>query len=112
MSHEREWSFRIEHIVDAIEKIQRYTADMTFEQFAADERTVDAVIRNFLVIGEATGHVPDHVRASTSAIPWRLMEGMRHVLVHDYDTVKLETVWQTVNEDLPPLIAPLRGLIT
>ncbi len=51
MSLEREWTFRIEHIVDAIEKIQRYTADMTFDQFAVDDRTVDAVIRNFLVIG-------------------------------------------------------------
>ncbi|MEA2165015.1 MAG: hypothetical protein QOK37_3142 [Thermoanaerobaculia bacterium] len=65
---------------------------MTFEQFAEDERTIDAVIRNFLVIGEATWHVPDDVRASTPDIPWRLMEGMRHVLVYDYDTVKLDTV--------------------
>ena len=57
MSPEREWTFRIHHIVDAMDKIMRYTAGMTFEQFAADERTVDAVIRNFLVIGEATRHV-------------------------------------------------------
>ena len=112
MSLEREWNFRIEHIVEAIAKIHRYTADMTFEQFAADERTVDAVIRNFLVIGEATRHVPDDVRASTPTIPWKLMEGMRHVLVHDYDTVRLDMVWQTVSEDLPPLVAPLRRLIT
>lgn len=83
---------------------------MTYEQFATDERTVDAVIRNFLVIGEATRHVPDHVHASAAEIPWKLMEGMRHVLVHDYDAVRLDTVWQTVREDLPPLVAPLRQL--
>ena len=47
MSPEREWNFRIQHIADAIDKIMRYTAGTTFEQFAADERTVDAVIRNF-----------------------------------------------------------------
>ncbi|HUP58793.1 MAG TPA: DUF86 domain-containing protein [Thermoanaerobaculia bacterium] len=111
MSPEREWRFRIEHIVEAIEKIMRYTEAMTYEQFAADERTVDAVIRNFLVIGEATRNVPDHVRASAAGIPWKLMEGMRHVLVHDYDAVRLDTVWQTVREDLPPLIAPLRRLV-
>jgi len=48
---------------------------------------------------------------SNPAIPWKLMEGMRHVLVHDYDTVKLDTVWQTVSEDLPPLVPPLRRLL-
>ena len=112
MSPEREWNFRIHHILAAIEKINRYTANMTFEQFAADERTIDAVIRNFLVIGEATRHVPDDVRDSTPDIPWRLMEGMRHVLVHDYDAVKLDTIWKTVTEDLPPLVEPLRRTAT
>ena len=81
---------------------------MDYEQFAADERTVDAVIRNFLVIGEATRHVPSSVRQATAEVPWKLMEGMRHVLVHDYDTVKLDTIWKTIMEDLPPLIEPLR----
>jgi uncharacterized protein with HEPN domain len=64
VSPEREWRFRAKHIIDAIDKIKRYTAAMTYEEFAADERTVDAVIRNFLVIGEATRHVPDDVRAT------------------------------------------------
>lgn len=112
MSPEREWAFRIQHILAAIEKIDRYTADMTFEQFAADERTIDAVIRNFMVIGEATRHVPEDVRAASPDIPWRLMEGMRHVLVHDYDAVNLDTIWQTVTEDLPPLGEPLRRIAT
>jgi len=61
MSVERKWAFRIEHILAAIIKIQRYTDGMTEESFAADERTVDAVIRNFQVIGEATRHVPRDV---------------------------------------------------
>jgi uncharacterized protein with HEPN domain len=110
VSLEREWGFRINHILDAIEKIQRYTSEMDFEQFAGDDRTVDAVIRNFLVIGEATRHVPDEVRASCTEIPWKLMEGMRHVLVHDYETVRLDTLWRTIIDDLPPLVVPLRRL--
>lgn len=108
---EREWSFRIQHIVDAIQRITRYTAGMTFEEFAADDRTVDAVIRNFLVIGEATRHVPDHVRKSVPRVPWKLMEGIRHILVHDYDTVRLDVVWKTVVEDLPALIDPLQRML-
>ena len=111
MSREREWVFRINHILDAIEKIQRYTSGMNFEQFAGDDRTVDAVIRNFLVIGEATRRVPAEVRASCTEIPWKLMEGMRHVLVHEYETVRLDTLWRTIIDDLPPLVAPLRRLI-
>jgi hypothetical protein len=63
MSVERKWAFRIEHILEAIAKIQRYTQGMTEESFAADERTVDAVIRNFQVIGEAVRHVPRDVQA-------------------------------------------------
>ena len=110
MSPERQWKFRIAHILDAIEKIFRYTSGMTFEEFAADERTIDAVIRNFLVIGEAARHIPDHVRDATADVPWKLMEGMRHILVHDYETVRLETLWKTIADDLPPLIPNLRRI--
>jgi uncharacterized protein with HEPN domain len=52
----KKWRFRIEHILEAIGKIQQYTAGMTEEGFAASQMAVDAVIRNFLVIGEATRH--------------------------------------------------------
>ena len=110
MSLERQWIFRIFHTLDAIGKIQRYTAGMSFEHFCADDRTVDAVIRNFLVIGEATRHVPSNVRQESPDIPWHLMEGMRHVLVHDYETVRFDILWKTVVEDLPPLVEGLRRL--
>ncbi len=108
MSPERLWIFRVRHIVEAIEKILRYTSGMKFEEFKQDERTVDAVIRNFLVIGEAARHVPSAVRDISPAIPWRLMEGMRHVLVHDYETIRLDIVWRTIIDDLPPLLVQLR----
>lgn len=111
MSVRRKWGFRVEHILEAIGKIQQYTAGMTEERFAANQMAVDAVIRNFLVIGEATRHVPEHVQRSYSEIPWALMHGMRNVLVHDYDTIKLEIVWRTIQEKLPPLLEPLRRLL-
>jgi len=111
MSVERKWAFRIAHILEAIAKIQRYTQGMTEESFAADERTVDAVIRNFQVIGEAARHVPRDMQTRYQEIPWSLMQGMRHVLVHGYDMVKLEVVWRTMQEELPPLIEPLRNVL-
>jgi uncharacterized protein with HEPN domain len=110
VSISKKWRFRIEHILEAIGKIRQYTAGMTEEGFAANQMAVDAVIRNFLVIGEATRHIPDDIQRRYSEIPWALMHGMRNVLVHDYDTIKLEIVWRTIQDKLPPLLAPLRRL--
>ncbi len=72
---------------------------------------MDAVIRNFQVIGEAARKVPDDVQQAHYEIPWSLMQGMRHVLVHDYDAVKLDVVWRTIQESLPPLVEPLKKLL-
>ena len=55
----RDWNFRIQDILDAVAAVQTYTAGMTFETFTLDRRTVDAVVRNFIVIGEAAVHIPD-----------------------------------------------------
>jgi len=112
VSPEREWKFRVRHILDAAEKIVRYTRGMTFDQFRADDRTIDAVIRNFLISGEATRHVPNSVRMQSSDVPWKLMEGTRHVLVHDYETVRFDVLWKTITDDLPPLVEPLNRLLS
>ena len=63
MSAERNWTIRVRHILEAIGRIRHYAEGMTEETFRADQRTVDAVIRNFLVIGEAAGQVPPLVAA-------------------------------------------------
>jgi uncharacterized protein with HEPN domain len=111
MSVERAWAFRIDHILQAIDKIQRYTAGMTVQSFASDELIVDAVIRNFLVIGEAARKIPAEVQRAHPEIPWAQMQGMRNILAHDYDVVKLDIVWNTIQTNLPPLVAPLQRLL-
>ena len=73
----RSWSIRIDDMVAAIEAILEYTAGMDRAGFAADRRTVDAVVRNLIVIGEAAGHVPDDVVAANPQIPWARMRGLR-----------------------------------
>lgn len=108
----RNWTFRIRHILEAIARILEYTGGMNEETFRNDQRTVDAVIRNFLVVGEAAGQVPVEVRSKYPQVPWVLMQGMRHVLVHNYDMVRLDIVWRSVQEDLPPLIAPLAQILS
>jgi len=111
MSAKRAWTFRIDHSLHAIDKIQRYTAGMTLQSFAADELVVDAVIRNFLVIGEAARNIPAEVQRAHPELPWAQMQGMRNILVHDYDVVNLDIVWNTIQTNLPPLVAPLQKLL-
>ena len=97
----------VEDIIEAAEKIQRFTDKMTFETFERDEKTVDAVLRNIEVIGEAAKNVPDDVRSEHDAVPWAEMAGMRDKLIHGYATIELEIVWQTVENDIPTLIPKL-----
>lgn len=93
----------LEDILDAVEKIERYTAEMGYEEFVTDEKTVDAVLRNFEVIGEAAKNVPEDVRQEYPEVPWSEMAGMRDKLIHGYATVELQIVWMTVEEELPTL---------
>ena len=107
----RGWRLRIEDILEAIAKIRRYTTGKTFETFARDEKTIDAVVRNLVLIGEATQHVPQDVMSAGQEIPWSKMSAMRHILVHEYFGVSLPIVWETVCHDLPPLVEPLERLL-
>jgi uncharacterized protein with HEPN domain len=111
MSVDKRWQLRIEHIIEAIGKIQQYATGLSEDSFAGQSMAVDAVIRNFQVIGEAARHVPDEERARYPEIPWSLMQGMRHILVHDYYAVKLDILWRTIQESLPPLLEPLQKIL-
>ena len=106
----RDWSHRIDDILAAIEKIQRFTAGLDLRSFQADEKTRDAVIRNLTVIGEAALHLPETVKAGHPEIPWREMQGIRNIVVHEYFGVSDEILWETILTDLPTLLAPLRAL--
>jgi uncharacterized protein with HEPN domain len=106
----RDWRERLDDILEAIERIRCYTEGVSFEQFAADGKTVDAVIRNLTVIGEASRHIPDDVQASAPQVPWADMRGIRNVVIHEYFGVSLPILWATVQQDLPPLVEPLQRL--
>jgi uncharacterized protein with HEPN domain len=108
----RDWKQRVQDILDAIIAIQTYTEGLTFESFAADRRTIDAVMHNITVIGEAANHVPNDVVAACPAVPWDKMRAIRNVVVHMYFGVRKEILWQTVREDLPPLVPRLEGLLS
>lgn len=68
-----------------------------------DEKTVDAVIRNIEVIGEASSHLSAEVKKRYAAVPWSMVKGIRNILAHEYFGVDLEIIWKTIQEDLPTL---------
>lgn len=90
------------HILDAVRKIRRYTAQGR-KTFLADEMIQDAVVRNLEIIGEATKRIPAEVRLRYSEIPWKGMAGLRDVLIHHYEGVNLARVWAVVEHDLPTI---------
>ena len=90
---------RIQDILDAIAKIRRYTQGMTLEIFGNDEKTVDAVVRNFIIIGEAASQISQDLRDRYPNVPWSVMRDMRNVLTHVYFGVSLPIIWQTIEEN-------------
>ena len=83
MSH-RHWKFRIQDILDAVQKIKSYTEGLSFDDFANDSKTMDAVIRQLTIIGEAASRVPEEITSTASTIPWSEIREMRNVVVHEY----------------------------
>jgi uncharacterized protein with HEPN domain len=81
------------------------------DEFIRDRRTVDAVARNLIIIGEAAGHVPEEVCKRAPEVPWIDMRAMRNFIVHEYFGVSEQVIWDTVREDLPSIIDPLRRLL-
>lgn len=107
----RDWRVRMQDILDAARKVVGHTGEMDFNAFARDEWSIDAVLRNLTVIGEAAGHIPDDVCAQHPEVPWRDMRDMRNIVVHEYFGVDLTMVWSTVREDLPALIPQLEEIL-
>lgn len=89
----RSWELRIVDIVDAIEIVLDYTAGMTLERFVSDRKTIDAVVRNFIIIGESASHLPEDFIEMHPTLPWREMRDMRNIAVHEYFGVDNVVVW-------------------
>jgi uncharacterized protein with HEPN domain len=95
----------------AAQKIQRFVQEMDLAEFTADDMVQSAVIREFQVIGEAARMISDTTKDQHTSIDWPNIAGMRNRLVHEYFAIRLEVVWKTIREDVPPLITYLTPLI-
>ena len=107
----RDWRDRIRDILEAIAEIQKFTSGMEYESFREDNKSIRAVEMNFIIIGEAANQIPEELEEKHTTIPWNLMRAMRNRIVHVYFKVDEKLMWDTIQNDLPPLIPELEKLL-
>ncbi len=96
---------------EAAEKILKYTQGLSFEDFLADDKTIDAVVRNFEIIGEASLRIDEDFRYENPQIEWKKLRGFRNRIVHDYFGIDYEIVWSILTQDLEELVFQLDQLL-
>lgn len=76
---------------------------MEFEDFEKDDKTIDAVVRNLEVIGEASRNIPESIKVRYQGVYWKGVVGLRNRIIHEYFGVDLKIIWHIIKEELPPL---------
>lgn len=102
---------RLRHIIDAIDRIKRFTKGMSYQSFSEDEVTQFAIIKNFEIIGEASYHLTDELRNANPEVEWRKIMAFRHILVHDYYKINLEIVWKAKENKLDELSGQIKNIM-
>jgi uncharacterized protein with HEPN domain len=108
---ERDCQLYLADIQDSGQAILSYVDKLEFEAFCNDRMRYAAVIREFEVIGEAVGKLPDHLKAQYSEVSWREIKDFRNILIHEYFGVDFRIVWNTVHLDLPLLLKATNELL-
>lgn len=94
-------SVYLRHILEAINKIEEYTNETKYQIFIENSLIQDGVIRQIEIIGEAVKNISEKLKNNYPNIPWKDISGMRDKLIHDYLGVDVETIWDTVEKDIP-----------
>ena len=101
----------LEDIRGSCEKILRYSKGLAFKQFYSDEKTVDAVIRNIIIIGEAVKKLPDDLKFRHNTIEWRKIAGLRDIVVHAYFGIDEDILWDVVQNKIPALLNDIKMIL-
>ncbi|MFQ6035349.1 MAG: DUF86 domain-containing protein [Sedimentisphaerales bacterium] len=90
-------------MLESIDRIEQYTEGMSFDAFSSDRKSIDAVVRNLEIIGEAANRLPDDFKQRHSSVEWHKVVGLRHRIIHEYFGIDLQIIWQIIHADLPTL---------
>jgi len=107
----RDSKLYLQDILECIENINEYVTGLTFNTFIKDRKTIDAVIRNLEIIGEASRNIPHEIRDDHPEIKWRGIIGLRNILVHVYYSLTLKIVWDIVKNELPTLHEQIKQVL-
>jgi uncharacterized protein with HEPN domain len=100
----------VQKLLGYCEKILSYTSGFNYNQFESSEMTIEACVFNLLQMGELIPKFDKDFTENNKQIPWKLIRGLRHKLVHDYEGVNLKLVWDIITEDLPKLQVSLKEM--
>ena len=107
----REYFLFLEDILRSIEKIERFSRGLTLEELKANDMVLDAVIRNFEIIGEAVKNVPVTIKEKYPDVEWKEASGFRDILIHDYFGIDIEAVQDTIKNNIEPFKQKIREVI-
>ena len=101
----------LEDMLESVQKIKRFTNELDYEAFLSDDRTVDAVVRNFEIVGESANRLDQEFRDLHSEVEWNRIRGFRNRIVHDYFGIDNRLVWTIIESYLDDLIGTLATII-
>jgi uncharacterized protein with HEPN domain len=99
-------------ILESARAALEYMYGKTWDEFSTDPMLQDAVVRRLEIVGEASGRVSNETQKKYSHLPWQAMKGTRNKIIHEYDSIELDIIWDIINQDLPHLVSELEKIIS
>ena len=97
----REFILYLEDMLQSMDRIEEYLSSLDFKKFKQTYLVVDAIIRNFEIIGEASKNIPIYIQQKYPEIPWKKMYGLRNLIAHEYFGIDYEMIWEIARKNLP-----------
>jgi uncharacterized protein with HEPN domain len=107
----KDYKIYLNDIIECIEKIINYTTGYSLVDFCNDAKTIDAVIRNLEIIGEAGRRLPEEVRIKFPGVEWHKIISLRNILIHEYPGIDIETIWDIIENKLSPLKEQVKEIL-
>jgi uncharacterized protein with HEPN domain len=98
---ERDWQLFLRDINTCIERIGKYISGLSRKDFFADQKTMDAVMRNLEIIGEAAKRLPENIKGEYPNVQWRKLAGLRDILIHHYFGIDEDIIWDVLANKIP-----------